>query len=99
MEDQDILNLLEKILKNNANFEKRFESIKLTKNTRIREDLKLDFLDYYIIGYTLEEKEGLSIMKEIDDFLTIGEYVECIKPQIEKRQKEKTEQGKSEYYI
>jgi hypothetical protein len=99
MEDQEILNLLEKILKNKAYFEKRFESTKLSRETRIREDLKLDFLDYYTIGYCLEEKEDLSIMGCIDDFVTLGDYVDCIKPQLEKRQEEKTEKGRDEYYI
>jgi hypothetical protein len=99
MEDQEILTMLEEILKKHLCFNERFQSIKLTCKTRVREDLKLDFLDYYGIGYWLEEKEGFSIMEEIDDFVTMGEYVNCIKPQIEKRQKEKSDKETDEYYI
>jgi hypothetical protein len=99
MEDQEVLILLEKILKDSLTFGERFKSVKLTCKTRVREDLKLDFLDYYGIGYWLEEREKISIMEEIDDFVTIGDYVNCIKPKIEKRQKEKSDGETDEYYI
>jgi hypothetical protein len=85
MEEKEVFNILEQILKNPILFDEKFKFLNLTGETRIREDLKLDFLDCWQIGYWLEFKKGVSIIEEIDNLVTIGEYVNCIKSKLEEK--------------
>jgi hypothetical protein len=83
MEDEEVFYILERILKNTFLFDKKFESLTLARGTRVREDLRLNFLDSWQVGYWFELKSGVSIIEEIDNMTTIGEYVDCIKSKLE----------------
>ena len=85
MEDAEVLGIIEKKLKRNLLFDERFKSLILTRETRIREDLHLDFLDCYMLSCWLELEDKVKIREELDNFRVIGEYVDYIKPQLEKR--------------
>jgi hypothetical protein len=99
VEDAKVLSIIEKKLKRQFLFDKRFQSVILARKTRIREDLRLDFLDCYTLGCWLELEDKISIIEEIDNFSTIGEYIDYIKPQLEKREQEKRTREIDNYQI
>ena len=80
--EQEIFSTLEKLMGEVIDLPKE----KLTKENSIDSDLGIDSLDKANLGYLVEEKFGISIEDDqMIGFKTVGEYVNYIKENLQKR--------------
>jgi acyl carrier protein len=82
MEDKEILARLEKILKSEERNRRPFieKNVEVTPKKAFRKDFGMDSMDQYEFCYATEEEIGINIPDEkMNEFETVGEYVQYIK--------------------
>ena len=80
MEEKEIFEKLENILKNPKHFDQKKISKKITSETNIWEEFKFNIIDIYEFIYALEEEFRIAISDErVSDFQVTKNCVDYIK--------------------